>query len=137
MSKGYLLLLALVTSGVGGLIWYNSSHGWHSAPDPADEFGLVFRFLGCDDWPDDQPYETSIQSASLGSGIVYRVSDPAGCGYSVRDPGYKLAGDTPSLTYNLYTPSGEAAACLCEYKSEFRFRTNPEAPRIVFSHSGG
>ena len=137
MIKRYLLLIAFVAAGGGGLIWYNSVYGWHSTSDPADEFGLEFRFLGCNDWPEDQPYETSIQSSSSGSSITYRVSDPAGCGYSVREPKYRVAGDTLSLTYNLFTPSGAVAACLCEYKSEFRFRNNPEASRVVFSRSGG
>lgn len=137
VTKRYLLLIVLVAAGAGGFFWYNSVYGWHSTSDPADEFGLEFRFLGCNDWPENQPYETSIQSSLSGSSITYYVSDPAGCGYSVRDPKYELAGDTLSLTYNLFTRGGAAAACLCEYKSEFRFRTNPETPHVVFSRSGG
>jgi hypothetical protein len=137
MLKRYLLLTALLLTGAGGFLWYNSIYGWHTTSDPADEFGLEFRFLGCSEWPDDRPYETSIQSSVAGSSITYRISDPAGCGYSVRDPKYKLAGDTINLTYNLFTPSGEVAACLCEYKSEFRFGINPDAPRAAFSHTGG
>jgi hypothetical protein len=137
MTKRYLLLIALVTAGAGGFFWYKSVYGWHSTSDPTDEFGLEFRYLGCNDWLEDQPFETSIQSSVAGSGITYRISAPAGCGYSVREPKYRLAGDTLTLTYNLLTPSGAVAACLCEYKSEFRFRTNPEAPRVVFSHTGG
>jgi len=106
MTKRHLLLIAFVAAGAGAFVWYKSVYGWHSISDPADEFGLEFRFLGCNDWPEDQPYETSIQSSSSGSSITYRVSDPEGCGYSVREPKYKLASDALSLTYNLFTPSG-------------------------------
>ena len=137
MNKRHLLVGVLVAAAAGGLFWYNSVYGWHSVSDPGDEFGLEFRYLGCSDWPENRPYETSIQSSVAGSGITYRISDPATCGYSVRRPKYKLAGDTLSLSYNLYTPSGEVAACICEYKSEFRFRTNPAASDVVFDHSGG
>lgn len=137
MTKRYLLLIALVAAAAGGCFWYNSVYGWNSTSDPVDEFGLEFRYLGCKDWPEGLPFETSIQSSVEGSSITYRVSDPAVCGYSVREPKYRLTGDALSLTYNLFTPSGDVAACLCEYKSEFRFRNNPGAPRVVFSHTGG
>lgn len=137
MNMRYWLLGFLVAAGVGGFLWYNSVYGWHSVADPSDEFGLEFRYLGCNDWPKNRPYETIIQSSVADSNITYHVSDPASCGYSVRRPKYKLVGDTLSLSYNLYTPSGEVAACICEYKSEFRFRTNPEVSHVVFDHSGG
>ena len=93
--------------------------------------------MGCNDWPEDRPYGTSIKSSVDGSSITYEVADLAGCGYSVRDPRYKLAGDTLSLSYDLYTQSGEVAACICEYKSQFRFRTNPDASSVAFGHTGG
>ena len=137
MNKRPLLLGVLMAAGAGALLWYNSVYGWRSVADPSDEFGLEFRYLGCNDWPESRPYETSIQSSITASGITYRVSDPATCGYSVRRPKYRLSGETLSLSYNLYTPSGEVAACICEYKSEFRFRTDPEASHVVFDHSGG
>jgi len=137
MSKRHWLLGVLTVAGVGGFLWCHSVYGWHSASDPADEFELEFRYLGCNDWPENRPYETAIQSSVAGPSITYHVSDPAGCGYSVRQPKYQLVGNTLRLTYNLYTPSGEVAACICEYKSEFRFRTNPEASHVVFDHSGG
>ena len=137
MSKRHWLLGVLVAAGIGGFLWYNSAHGWHSVSDPADEFGLEFRYLGCNDWPENRPYETSIQGSMAGSSVTYRISDPAGCGYSVRQPKYKLFGNNLSLSYDLYTPSGEVAACICEYKSEFRFRTSPAASHVVFERSGG
>ena len=138
MNKRYLLL-ALFSLSVGsvGFYWYNSVYGWHAVSDPEDEFGLEFRFLGCnEDWPDNQSYEPVIKGVTAGSGITYNVSDPASCGYSVRNPKYKLVGDTLNLSYNMYTPSGEVAACICEYKSEFRFQQNPKASQVTFDHTG-
>jgi hypothetical protein len=137
-TKRYLILGLLAMSvGVASFVWYNSVYGWHLISDPEDEFGLEFRFLGCnDDWPDNQPYEPVIKSLAAGSGITYNVRDPAACGYSVRNPKYKLAGDTLNLSYDLYTPSGEVAACICEYKTEFRFQRNPEAAQVTFDHTG-
>lgn len=137
MSKRHWLLGVLTAAGVGGFLWYDSVYSWNSVSDPADEFGLEFRYLGCNDWPENRPYETAIQSSVVDSGIIYRVSDPASCGYSVRQPKYKLIGNTLILNYNLHTPGGDVAACICEYKSEFRFRTNPQASHVVFAHSGG
>lgn len=137
MNRRFLLFGYLVAAGAGAFFWYNSVYGWHPVADPSDEFGLEFRFLGCNDWPENRPYETSIQSLVSGSSITYQVTDPAGCGYSIRDPQYKLAGETLNLSYDLYTPSGEVAACICEYKSEFRFRKNPKASRAIFDHTGG
>lgn len=135
MNRRYWFIGFLVVAGAGTYFWHNF-YGWHSVDDPSDEFGMEFRTLGCnDDWPDNRPYEPIIQSSVDGSSVTYSISDPATCGYSVRRPKYNLTGNTLNLTYNLYTPSGELAACICEYKSEFRFRTNPKAQRVVFDHS--
>ena len=136
MKKNYLLLGFLAAAGTSGFFWYNSFYGWHSASDQGDEFGLEFRYLGCSDWPENRAYGTTIQTSAVGSGITYHVSDPESCGFSVKQPKYKLAGKTLKLHYN-YTSRGELAACICQYKSEFRFRTSPRASHVVFDHSGG
>ena len=127
----------MAAAGAGAFFWHHA-YGWHTVPDPSGEFDVEFRFFGCnDDWPTDRPYEAFVQSSEVGSSVTYRISDPAACGYSVRHPRYKLLGDTLSLSYDLYTQNGEVAACICEYKSEFRFSTNPKAQHVVFDHSGG
>ena len=138
MNRRYWLSgLLIISAAAAGFCWYNLVYGWHSISDPGDEFGLEFRFLGCDDdWPDDLPYEPVIKSVVADSGITFNVSDPAACGYSVRNPKYELTGDTTlTLSYDLYTPSGAVAACICEYKSEFRFRRNPKADQVLFEHT--
>src|SRR5687767_4470272 len=112
MQKRHLLWIAIVGAGAGALFWFNAVYGWHSTSDPGDEFGLEFRFVSCDDWPEHRPYEASIASSVNGQSITYQVIDPAGCGYSVRDPRYKLAGYALRLSYDLHTPSGEVAACI-------------------------
>ena len=134
----WLTLASLLAAALaGGVFWYHSIHGWKPASDPNDEFGLEFRYLGCDDWPEARPYEPSIRSESAGPGITYRISDPATCGYSVKLAEYALVGGDLKLSYVLHSPTGEVAACICEYKSEFRFRTDPRASRVEYSHSGG
>ena len=117
--------------------WYVSAFGWKPVGGPNDEFGAQFRFVGCDDWPADLPYGSTVDTEATGSVVVYYVTDPAACGYSVRRPTYKLAGNELELSYELFTPSGELAACICRYRSEFRFPIDPKAAVVTFSSSGG
>ncbi|MBB1062168.1 hypothetical protein [Marilutibacter spongiae] len=135
IGRRHLAWIALVAAAVAGGLWLGAARGWQSPSDPTDQLGLEFRFLGCDDWPEDRPYGTTLQRSGLQPGLMLRVSHPASCGYSVRAPRYKLSDDTLRLSYDLHAPSGEFAACVCEYKSEFRFRSDPGARRVVFDHS--
>ena len=137
MNKHSVLLGFFAAAVAGGAFWYTSVNAWQPASSPDDEFGLEFRYLGCNDWPENRPYETSIVALPSSVGITYQVSDPAACGYSAREPKYKIVGDTLSLSYDLFTESGMLAACMCEYKSQFHFRSNPSASNVVFESTGG
>lgn len=122
----------LAVTGLGFACFYNSVYGWHATSDLDDELGMEFRFLGCNDWPENRPYETSISVGEESGKTVYAVTNPETCGYSIKNPRYKVSGETLRLSYELFTKTGELAACICEYKSEFRFRDRPPSTKVVF-----
>jgi len=92
---------------------------------PDDPLGMEFEFLGCPgDWPDNLPIEPIITKTTNGGTASFLVRDPVDCGMSLKEPSYKLEGDSIALTYTVYA-SGDVAACFCEYKSRFSFQRLP------------
>ena len=136
MKRALALAVCVVVFATGALYYY-TSYAWITPLSPREDLGFEFRYLGCNDWPSGKPVETSVIAASALSGVTYSVSSPATCGLSAREPRYRLLGSTLSLSYDLYSPSGAVAACICEYRSEFHFAVDPTVKRVHFTHTGG
>jgi hypothetical protein len=102
-----------------------------------DPYGMGFKFLGCArDWPGNLPIEP-IVTKETGSTPSYFVRDPVDCGLVMKEPTYKLSGDSLALSYTVYA-SGPVAACYCEYDSRFTFtHLPPTIKRVSFNHQGG
>jgi hypothetical protein len=94
-----------------------------------------FEFLGCSGDTDYRLTSPKIWRMTKDKKVTFLIHHVAACGLSGRTPTVSSVDGVLNLNYDLFSPSGAAVMCDCEYWAKFSF--GPDASGIRKMTFGG